>query len=187
MVQPKKSSTPLHRKRATTVNTSFSSDNATPQPSTSAQYPKKTDTLAAFEAKVIDDLSTAVSAMKTSTPNAAADGAADKETGARKKDDARYCISLFAENPIKLKELHIAENDGSETLAQPLPSTSNAHQQMGAAEPPTLSAMLSPDHVKKQAAPKPIDSESFIIGQLLRHATHRFQFFKLTSLCDNRI
>lgn len=182
MVQPKKSSTPLHRKRATTVNTSFSSDNATPQPSTSAQYPKKADTLAAFEAKVIDDLSTAVGAMKTSTPNAAGDGAADKETGARKKDDARYCVSLFAENAIKLKELHIAENDGTESLAQPLPSTSNA-QQMGAAEPPTLSAMLSPDHAKKQTVPKPIDSDSFIIGQL----THRFQLRKSSHhSLDNR-
>lgn len=107
----------------------------------------------------MDDLSMAVTTMKTSTPNAAA----DKETGARKKDDPRFCVSLFAENPIKLKELHIAEADATELLAQPLPSTSNA-QQIGVPEPPTLTPIVSPDHNKKQVPPKPIDNDSFIIG-----------------------
>lgn len=172
LILPKKSSTPLHRKRATTVNTSFTSDNATPQPSTSSavQYVKKMDSLATFDPNAIDELAAAAAAstMKTSTPNAPAANPLEKETGARKKDDAtRYGVSLFADNPNQFKDLHIAENDATEPLAQPLPSTSNPFaQQIGIPEPPTLPPLLSPDHVKKPLPPKPVDSDSFIIGQL---------------------
>lgn len=179
LILPRKTSTPLHRKRATTVNTSYTAEAAAspPQPAPSILVIKKKEAFSVFdEPNSIDQLPTA-STVKTSTPLAPVDNTpiVEKETGARKKDDTtRYCVSLFAENPKKLKELYISDIDTIDALAQPLPSTSNPFtQQIGMAEtplppPPPLPILpptLSSDHAKKPAPTKQIDSDSFIIGQ----------------------
>lgn len=113
----KKHPTPLHRKRATTVNTSFTNEptpTTTTKPSTTK---KKTDSLQSLSSD--SENGVCGNTIATSTPNTAN---ASKTSHPHKRDESKHCISLFQEDSKVFKEqLYIAEPDNVEILAQPLP------------------------------------------------------------------
>lgn len=151
----KKHSTPLHRKRATTVNTSFSGD-TTPITPTNQSFSKKgTDSTTNLtnsdpDAAVADNLNGKIT---TSTPNSSVN--LPKESATNKKDDAKHSVSLFPEDSSCFKEqLFIAETENAENLAQPLPPddfpSTNPFSKSAFDRKQSSSQKSSPEHSKKR-------------------------------------
>lgn len=167
LILSKKHSTPLHRKRATTVNTNFGGDSTTPVTPTNSQYTKKTSHESVTN--LITDTETIskepqCSTMTTSTPIASSASSMTKEsTTTSKKDETK----LFLEHPNIFKEqLHISESETSDKVmvkSSPVDSYPSTNPFKASTErKPSGSQKNSPEHSKKsprQREQTPADDE----------------------------
>lgn len=180
LVLSKKHSTPIHRKRATTVNTNFGGESMASSPY-STQHTKKSNNESASNVATETECSAAAGGaaspavaspavaapvvpptavmpapatpkeptiMMTSTPIASSSGAS-KELAPNKIEERK----LFPDDVTMFKDqLHISENDASETLARPLadvfPSTNPF--KVSSERKPSNSLKSSPEHSKKK-------------------------------------
>lgn len=123
LVLSKKHSTPLHRKRATTVNTNFTSDASSPVTPSKPLFTQKLSNESVPNLITDSDLVISRdSAMTTSTPisSTGSGGSSNlpKESNTNKKDD----IKLFTEDPSIFKDqLHITEGDAAEPVRKSSP------------------------------------------------------------------
>lgn len=141
LIISKKHPTPLHRKRATTVNTSFTDE------SKSSQTKTTNDSLQSLSS----DSESGSTILTTSTPNATTK---DSGSVSIKKSDSKHCVSLVQDDANLLKEqLFIVENEGANKVIQTLadlPST-NPFKQIIAERisSKNQNAIDSPEHNKK--------------------------------------
>lgn len=165
LVLSKKHSTPIHRKRATTVNTNFGGESMLSSPYTT-QHTKKSNNESASNAAIESEggaaaaaiIPTTVTALTaapkesnvilTSTPIASSSGAS-KESAPNKIEERK----LFPDDVTMFKDqLHISENEASETLARPLadvfPSTNPF--KVSSERKASSSLKSSPEHSKKK-------------------------------------
>lgn len=172
LILSKKHSTPLHRKRATTVNTNFTGDKtsstitttiATAQ--TESTQPNSQTTNESITNLSIDTITDADGnipiigmPVQTSTPNKIL----LQESNPNKKDDAKHCISLFPDDPNAFRDqLHIAESENAECLTQPLenyPLTNPFRKAASERIKTSSSQKNSPEHSKSK--PKNNDGDS---------------------------
>lgn len=170
LVLSKKHSTPLHRKRATTVNTNFSGE-STPNSPYNPQHTKKssnesdpnvvtdsettTSVVAAIGAVATTAQESASNPMLTSTPIASNMCSPKELVSSNKKDEA---VKLFPDDVTIFKDqLHITESDGGEVLAKPLPDTYPSTNPFRTAteRKPSSSLKNSPEHSKKKQTTSP--------------------------------
>lgn len=153
LVLSKKHTTPLHRKRATTVNPTFgdSSTPVTPSKPFTQKPNNETGTNLATDTEMVVTRDT----MTTSTPIASTTGSnLPKEIIVSKKDE----IKLFTEDPTIFKDqLHITEGDAIESMRKSstpdYPSTNPF--KVSAERRPSSSQKSSPEHSKKkQSSPQ---------------------------------
>lgn len=172
LILSKKHSTPIHRKRATTVNTNFGGESMPNSPYT-MQHTKKSSNESVSNVVIESECSEAdvagaaaiaaipatipsVSAMPkestvmmmTSTPIASS-SSATKESAPSKIEERK----LFPDDVTIFKDqLHISENDVNEPLARPLadvyPSTNPF--KVSSERKPSSSLKSSPEHSKKK-------------------------------------
>ncbi|XP_055322319.1 uncharacterized protein LOC129578170 isoform X4 [Sitodiplosis mosellana] len=147
LVLSKKHSTPLHRKRATTVNPTFAGDSSTPV-TPSKPFMQKPNNESISNPATDSDVVIARETMTTSTPIAAS-GGSPKELVASKKEE----LKLFTEDPIIFKDqLHITEGDAIEPVRKSstpdYPSTNPF--KISAERRPSSSQKSSPEHSKKK-------------------------------------
>lgn len=158
----KKHSTPLHRKRATTINTSFAGDTTPITPTNPTVLTKKSndsvtnliidaDTGTGYDAKN-------VKASTSSTPNSPPTST-PKDSAENKKDAGKRGIALFPDDANCFKEqLYIAEADNNEVLAHPLPPynypSTNPFRKTTSDHKTSGSQKNSPDHSKKRSVPQ---------------------------------
>lgn len=156
LVLSKKHSTPLHRKRATTVNTNFSGESTMPISPYNPQHTKKSHNDSVSNL-VTDSEATAKettsNAMMTSTPISSA-GSSPKESGSNKIEE----VKSFPDDVTIFKDqLHITEGDANEPLAKPLsdayPSTNPF--KVSTERKPSSSLKSSPEHSKKKQTTPP--------------------------------
>lgn len=158
LVLSKKHSTPLHRKRATTVNTNFSGDSSTPTNSPhNSQHIRKSsnDSVSnlVIDSEAIAKETTTSNAMLTSTP-ISSNSSSPKNSGSNKTDE----VKLFPDDVTIFKDqLHITESD-AEPLAKPLsdayPST-NPFKATPIERKPSSSLKNSPEYSKKKQTSSP--------------------------------
>lgn len=151
LVLSKKHSTPLHRKRATTVNPTFAGDSSTPvtpsKPFTQKSNNESTSNATAEPA----DGTIARETMTTSTPIASTAGSSiPMELVASKKDE----LKLFTDDPVTFKDqLHITE--GSDTVESAQKSSTPDYPstnpfKISTERRSSSSQKSSPEHSKKK-------------------------------------
>lgn len=160
----KKHSTPLHRKRAITVNTNFTDEKSsstitttittTQIECTQPNNQKNNESITNLTIDTINDpdgnLPIIGMPIQTSTPN----NILPKESNPNKKDDAKHCISLFPDDPNAFRDqLHIAQSENAECLAQPLENypLTNPFRKVASERIKTSSSQKnSPEHSKNK-------------------------------------
>lgn len=164
LILSKKHATPLHRKRATTVNTNFAGDKTSSTIAntiTTAQMEriqpnnqKNNESITNLTIDTITDTDGIIPIIgmpvQTSTPNKVL----PNESNPNKKDDVKHCISLFPDDPNAFREqLHIAESENAECLAQPLenyPLTNPFRNAASERIKTSSSQKCSPEHSKNK-------------------------------------
>lgn len=153
LVLSKKHSTPLHRKRATTVNPTFADDSSTPITPSKA-FTQKPNNESLSNIATDSEIIVARETMTTSTPIASTTAAVSgislsKETVSSKRDN----MKLFTDDPIVFKDqLHITEGDAIEPVRKSstpdYPSTNPF--KITTERRPSSSQKSSPEHSKKK-------------------------------------
>ncbi|XP_031618328.1 uncharacterized protein LOC116337694 isoform X3 [Contarinia nasturtii] len=157
LVLSKKHSTPLHRKRATTVNTNFTSDASSPvTPTKPLCVTQKLSNESVPNLIADSDVAGRDSTMTTSTPITTGSGGGGnlpKDTIANKRND----IKLFTEEPNIFKDqLHITEGDGGETVRKSSPEYPSTNPfKVSAERKPSSTQKSSPEHTKKKQSSPP--------------------------------